>query len=243
MTTYLIKNPEIEAIGPSLWLEKGHTLIVADLHIGYETALNKEGILVPRFQFKETEKMFKQLFSHLRDKKIKTVVVNGDLKHEFGEISSQEWRETLNILDLLGMHCENIILVKGNHDTILGPIATKRNLKIVDYYCFDDICILHGNKIMKNKDIEKAKVIIIGHEHPAISLREGSKVEKYKCFLLGKWKSKKLIVMPSFFPLVEGADIKKEELLSPYLYQNLKKFDIFILGDNVYSFGKLNNIR
>jgi len=61
-------------------------LIISDLHIGLEEALNKQGILIPRFQFKE----IKQRLEPLLLKKIKVIVINGDLKHEFGTISEQE---------------------------------------------------------------------------------------------------------------------------------------------------------
>lgn len=227
----------IEARGKALWLNKSKTLVIADLHIGYEEALNKQGVLVPRMMFDEMKKEIEELLKL----KPKIIVVNGDLKHEFGEISKQEWFETLDILDIL-MKKAKVVLVKGNHDTILGPIAKKKGLKIKDYYIIGNICILHGDKIIENGDVKKSKVIIIGHEHPAVSIREGVKSEVYKCFLVGKWKNKKLIVMPSFFSVFEGSDVKKEKLLSPYLH-DIKNFDVYVLGDKLYWFGKLKNIR
>jgi hypothetical protein len=223
----------IEIVGKALWLKKSRTLIIGDIHIGYEEALNKQGILVPRSQFKETEKEIKEILKLEPE----TIVINGDLKHEFKEISEQEWRETLAILDL--MSSSQVILVKGNHDNILEPIAKKRGLKIVDSYLVDDVGIIHGDRII---DLP-AKTLIIGHEHPAIVLEEEIKSEKYKCFLLGKYKTKKLIVMPSFLPMIEGTDIAQEDLLSPYLQQNLKNFEVFIVGDKTYKFGKLKNIK
>jgi hypothetical protein len=224
----------IGIIGKALWLEKPKTLIIADLHIGYEEALNKQGILIPRTQFKE---IFEELEGLIEETKPETIVINGDLKHEFGDISEQEWNDTLKILDLLLKNAD-VILVKGNHDTILGPIARKRNLKVVDKYETDGICIIHGDKMIETD----AKVLIIGHEHPAISLKEGMKTEKYKCFLLGNWKKQKLIVMPSFFSIFEGTDIRKGKLHSPYL-KDIRNFEVFILGDKVYRFGKLKDIK
>jgi len=222
----------IEIVGKALWLKKSRTLIIGDIHIGYEEALNKQGILVPRSQFKETEKEIKELL----ELKPETIVINGDLKHEFKEISEQEWRETLAILDLL--QASKVVLVKGNHDNILQPIAQKRGLKVVDKYEIDSLCILHGDRIIETN----MKTLIIGHEHAAISLQEGMKIEKYKCFLLGKWKTKDLIVMPSFLPIIEGTDLTKDELLSPYL-TNVSNFEVFVIGDKTYKFGKLKNIK
>ena len=124
--------PNLEIVDLALFFDS--TLVIADIHIGYEEALNKQGVLVPRLQFGEMVKRMESIFNKLKNKKIEKIVVNGDLKHEFGTISEQEWRNTLKFLDLLAKHCDEIILIKGNHDTILGPIAKKRNVKVLDYY-------------------------------------------------------------------------------------------------------------
>lgn len=232
--------PDVFALGLGVWIPSKKVLVIADLHIGYEEALNKEGILVPRQQFELTKDLLEKM---LKEVKPETIVINGDLKHEFGGISDQEWRETLRIFDLLARHSKKVVLVKGNHDTILGPIARKRNLKVVDFFSVGDICITHGHKIWEDKEFLKAKVLIIANEHPAISIREGVKSELYKCFLLGKWKRKRLIVMPSFLLIIEGTDVRRERLLSPYLHQNLDNFEIFVVGDKVYKFGKLKELK
>ena len=219
-----------------LALRYKENLILTDFHIGYEESLNKQGILVPRFQLEETLKRLERIFSKAR---VNRIIINGDLKHEFGEISRQEWRDTLKLLDFLSENCNEIILIKGNHDTILDTIAEKRSIKIVDKFVIGDILIIHGDKLV---DIDKSiKTIIIGHEHPAISLKE-SRVEKYKCFLLGKYKDRVLIVQPSFNPVLEGTDIRKEHLLSPYLQQDLSNFEVFIVGDKMYNFGKARDL-
>ncbi len=83
--------PEIEIKEKALWLAKRKILIIADLHLGYEEALNKEGILVPRQMFKVLKKEIKKLLKL----KPKTIIINGDLKNEFGQISKQEWVESL----------------------------------------------------------------------------------------------------------------------------------------------------
>jgi len=232
--------PGIEIKNNALWLPKRKILIIADLHLGYEDALVKRGVLAPHTMLQEMKKEIQELLKL----KPKIIIINGDLKHEFGEISRQEWHDTLELLDLLSSRSK-VILIKGNHDTILGPIARRKGIEIKDFYAVGDICILHGHKILLDKKIydKKIKTIIIGHEHPAVSLKENSKVEKYKCFLLGKWHGKKLVVMPSFFTIFEGSDITKEKLLSPFLNEKtIRNFRVFVLGDKVYGFGKLKDI-
>ena len=49
--------------------------------------------------------------------------------------------------------------------------------------------------------------------------------------------------MPSFNPLIEGTDILKEQVLSPFL-KNLKNFEVFILSKKeVFEFGKVKNLN
>lgn len=233
--------PGIKLVDLALYFDS--VLVISDVHIGYEEFLNKQGVLVPRTQFEEIIKRVESIFRHLKDRKIDSIIVNGDLKHEFGSISEEEWRNTLRFLDLLAKHCNDIILIKGNHDTILGPIARKRKVKITENIIIGNVLITHGN-IIPNKDLlKKASTIIIGHEHPAISLKDGPKTETYKCFLKGKYKRKDLIVQPSFNTLIEGTDIQSDKVLSPFLQQSLYNFEVFVVEDKIYNFGKLGKLK
>lgn len=229
--------PRIKIIDLALRID--NTLIIADTHIGYEEALNKQGILIPRFQFEEIIKRLKKI---IKNNKFDAIVINGDIKHEFGEISEQEWRHTLRLLDFLSGHAQKIILIKGNHDTILGPIARKRNIKVVNHYKINNIYIFHGDKIPKDAEFKSAKTLVIAHKHPAVSLREGTRTETFKCYLKGKYKNKNLVVMPSFFLVKEGSDILKEGYFEPYL-KDIANFDVFLVEDRVYRFGKVKDLR
>lgn len=215
------------------------SLVIADVHMGYEEALNKEGVLVPRFQYGETVKRLEKIMKNLE---IDEAIINGDLKHEFGTISDTEWRNTLDLIDFLLRYCKKVVLLRGNHDTILGPIARKRNLEVKKYHVVKENYICHGDKIPKDLNFHRCKNIIIGHEHPAVGLREGARKEIYKCFLKGKYKKKNLIVMPSFNLMAEGTDVLREETLSPFLEQDLSEFEVFVVGERVMRFGKIKNI-
>ena len=275
---------DIEIIDLCLYLKKENILILADTHIGYEEALNKQGILIPRFQFKEIIERLEHVFNTLskkissggwgtslkkvkrslylspllkkdiEKKRIKNdetddnkkllnkIIINGDIKHEFGTISEQEWRHTLRLLDFLSRYCDEVILIQGNHDTILGPIAKKRNVKVLENYKIEEILITHGDKIPPKEELKGINTIIIGHEHPAVSIHEGPRTELFKCFLKGKWGNKTLIVQPSFNLVTEGTDVLKEQLLSPFLKQDISNFEPFIVADKIYNFGKLKKL-
>ena len=82
----------IEIIGLALFIKKHKTLIIADIHIGYEEALNKQGILVPRYQFK---KVIAELKSK---KKINILAIMPDRGDRYKDtIYNDEWY--LNLLN------------------------------------------------------------------------------------------------------------------------------------------------
>lgn len=186
-----MKQEKFEFVDKCLYLPEKKILVIADLHVGYEEALNKQGIFIPRTQFKEIMKELKKTFKKLEKKKVEEIVVLGDLKHEFGNISQQEWREVKEFLDFLKKKVRKVVLVKGNHDTILEPIAKRRELIIKDYYIKGEVCFLHGHKLFLCLD-KKIKTIVLGHRHPAVVLSDKYKKERYKCFLVGEWKKRKL---------------------------------------------------
>ncbi len=253
----------IFAHGLGLWLKADKTLVIADLHLGVEEMFNKRGTMLPRFNFREIKKHLEErIFPSVKPE---LIVINGDLKHEFGSISDQEWREVIDVLRLLQAHCKKLfpvtrkkfaknlgcsaakklVLIKGNHDKILGPIAKWEGLKVEEEGIFlekSNAFITHGEKIPNSTGYKKAGTIIIGHEHPAITIREQYKEEQFKAFLVGKYKGKNLIVQPSMNSVSIGTDVRNSELLSPFLQQDLGDFRVFAVADKTYNFGKLGEL-
>lgn len=229
----------IDADDLALHIKKPNIVVLADLHLGYEEALKYQGVLVPRFL---CEELIKRITPILERLKPDTIVINGDFKHEFGAILQQEWRDTLRFIDFLSTHCKEIIIVKGNHDVFLGSIANRRHIKVEKELRIGDILIAHGDEL---PDTVNPKVIIIGHEHPAVTLRQGVRAEKYKCFLVGKWKKSALIVQPSCNIATEGTDVLRGNLLSPFLQGDLSEFEVFVVDEkkrDVLKFGRVNSL-
>ena len=127
-----------------LYITKSKTLVVSDFHMGFEEALTKQGMMIPRQQITLTLDRLKKTLDPLE---INEIVITGDLKHEFGTISTTEWRHVLKLVDFLTEYSKKIFLIKGNHDKIVGPIARKRELKLVDYYTVGDVFICHGDRL------------------------------------------------------------------------------------------------
>ncbi|MEM3113178.1 MAG: metallophosphoesterase [Candidatus Pacearchaeota archaeon] len=241
-----MKQKEFEFIGKTLYLTKKRILVVGDLHLGYEYTFREPGSLIPATQFQETKNDLKKVFSELKrqGKKIKKVVFLGDVKHFFAYMKAEK-NLFLNLLELVGKYVsrKNIIVLKGNHEK-MAEIADK---KLIDYYIEENIAFIHGDKEFKKIFEEGISTIIMGHLHPAITLidRQKIKSEKYKCFMDGKYRGKKVIIVPSFLPTVEGTSVN--EYLSDGLCiipaRNLKNFEVFIIGEkNVLDFGKLNKL-
>jgi len=236
----------VEVIDLALYLVKHKTLVLSDFHMGFEESLQAQGVLVPRTHYKDLVDRLEMIFAELQKKKrkVEKIVITGDLKHEFGKIARQEWRDAMRIIDYLLRKCRKVILLKGNHDVQLGPIAARQGIELQKEYRIGDFLIIHGDYGPTN--LKTVKTIIMGHEHPAISLRHSGRVEKYKCYLVGTYKRKRLIVQPSCNILIEGSDVLREQVLSPLLKSGMSKFNAFVVDDQkkeVLAFGKVKNLK
>lgn len=250
--TKLFSQPRIRFLNNSLLIDD-EILVFGDFHLGVQEHLGG----LPAVQLKEILDNLREIFSYI-DKlkvKIKKIVVLGDFKHMFGEISDSEWRESVRLLDYFieKVGRKNIILIKGNHDRILEPIARKRKIKINNFYVHNDVAFMHGHKEYKEVLKDKSKrinILVLGHLHPTISLTDEYKREKYKCFLLGKWKRKIVYILPSFGDTGPGYDVSKEGHFKyrDSLFINeksLRDFEIIIYNNNEkkeYNFGKLKDL-
>jgi len=186
----------------------------------------------------------------LKKLKAKRILINGDIKHEFGEASRQEWREVIELVEFLRKKTKEIIVVRGNHDNYLLNIASKINLQVFDpFYLEKGYLFTHGHKkISYPKDFH---TLIIGHEEPAIILKEGFDRIKLPALLYGKMKNgKRIICLPAFSYLSSGTEVNvvdKEDLLSPILKEDVDIDELEVIGIDkevgALKFGKLKNIR
>jgi len=241
---------ELKLIDLALFLETSRTLVIADLHLGYEEALNEDGVLVPRNHLQQLKERLKRIFAYLKissKSKLRKIIINGDLRHRFGLISPHEQKEALQLIALLNEMAENLMIITGNHDGDLKIIAdeagSKLKIKIKKSYKENGFLFMHGDELPKSLS-EDVETIIIGHEHPAISLKDKitGRIEIYKCFLQGCFKDKSLLVQPSFNLLVKGNDLTKEKAISPFISEEeLEEFAVYPVSDegNIYDFGKL----
>lgn len=236
---------EYQFIGKSVFLEKEKILVVSDLHLGWENSFREGGIFLDCRLYEKIIEGLREIFSFLKKekKKIKEIVILGDLKHEFSSILNQEWKEVLKLLEFLKKEVGKIVLIRGNHDNYLVSIVKKiKDVKFVDFYVKNENLFVHGDKKISKIRSSKIKRVFLGHLHPSIVLEKESKKEKYKCFLAGKFKGKEVIILPSFFPLVEGVDVKNLGGNLAYNF-NLKNFGVFVpIKEEVLGFGRFKDL-
>jgi len=241
----LFNQPEYEFIGKTVYFPNQKILAVGDLHLGYESMFRESGSLIPTTQKTQTKKDLEYIFETLKKQKkqISKVIFLGDIKHFFSyEKLEKNW--LLEILLLVGKYVkrENIIIIKGNHEKI-AELADKQ---IKDYYIEENIAFIHGDKSFKEMYNKKINIIVMAHLHPAITLEQDAKKEKYKCYLTGEFKKKQFVILPSFLPTTQGTSINKN--LSDYYCiipaKILANFNVYAISEDnkIYNFGKLNNL-
>lgn len=240
---------EFEFINKCVFFPKQKILAVGDLHLGYEYMLKDFGVSFPQKQIEQTISELTDILSDLKKRKIKLnkVIFLGDVKHYFA-FNKGERNLILKLLDEIGKYVkkEDIIIIKGNHE----KMNILNDKDFLDYYIKDDIIFLHGDREFKEISDKKIKLIVMGHLHPAVAISDKQKIrsEKYKCFLVGKNKGKEFIVLPSFFPLIEGTSLNQHihEDMCIIPINSLEKSSVFAIDPQdkkVYNFGILKNIE
>ncbi|MFW5953003.1 MAG: metallophosphoesterase, partial [Candidatus Natronoplasma sp.] len=70
-------------------LKFDNTLVIADLHIGYERELEERGINIPE----QSQKMIDNVLDILIKEDIERLVINGDFKHNIPKATWQEYQD------------------------------------------------------------------------------------------------------------------------------------------------------
>ncbi|MFH1107336.1 MAG: metallophosphoesterase [Candidatus Micrarchaeota archaeon] len=199
-------------------------LAVSDLQLGYEAVLQSRGIQVPVSQYPQVES---SIGAMLDETGARRILFNGDIKHGFSRALQQEWGEVGALLDFIARRRVEPIFVRGNHDNYLSKVLRARHLRSADYHLEKGFLFVHGHRRLEDyPDFGKMKAyktLVIGHVHPAVSIRDEIGVpRKFKCLLKGTYNRKPLLVLPSFSPMAAGYDVTREddgedEFVSPIL--------------------------
>lgn len=213
---------------PFLYLDELSTLIMADLHLGFEEAASRGlmyslrktsgylAMFIPRIQLKKTINMLRKPLEAL---KVKRVIINGDLKHAFDRLLRQEKEEITELVKFLRESgVEEIVVVRGNHDNFVKPILRRLDVEFVNGISTVTrnvrVLFIHGHEDVA---IAEHDVVIIGHEHPSLKCFE---VYRFPCYMKVPLVSGKLlVVMPATGPYHPGVVVTPtpSEYLSPLI--------------------------
>lgn len=183
-----------------LVLEEGPTVVLGDLHLGYERALEQEGVYIPRINTDSIRNALNDILCRYEPKR---VVLLGDVKHDFKRTEFEEKKEVRRIVGLLVEAAETVI-VKGNHDNYIQNIIGDLGILAVDHINIMGFRLEHGHVD------SGVRPVIIGHEHPSVRIpgAMGGGI-KIQCFVHAKKEG--VIVLPPFSPFSSGNELVLDE--------------------------------
>lgn len=153
---------------PLLLVEgRERVLVVSDLHLGLEYELLRGGISIPS----QTGKMLQKLKESLAEIEPDRLLFLGDVKHNVPMTSWQERKEVPAFLKALA-EVVKVDIVPGNHDVSLAdlaPIGTRVHPS--SGLLLDGVGYFHGHT-WPDKALLGAELLVAGHIHPAVKLRD-----------------------------------------------------------------------
>ncbi len=224
--------------GGAALLHEPRTLIVADLHLGAEAALEHDGLSIPRLQTRKAEAYLRRLIDEVGPDRL---VIAGDLKHNFSRNLTQEWEEVdafvRSVSDVV-----DLVVTRGNHDNFLSLILRESGVPFIRELKLGDYTVLHGHA-----DASSRSRIVMGHIHPSITLRDGAGARvKRPCFL--HERAGRILIVPALGIVSPGIDVvgsPSSDRMSPLLPPSgLKGFvPVVFDGHNPLVFPTVGELR
>lgn len=218
-----------------LILDDGPTVVVGDLHLGYESSLESEGMFLPRINVGSVRNALNVILDEYEPER---VVLLGDIKHDFRRSGYKAKEEVRDIIGLVSDAAETIV-IRGNHDNFLQNILSDIGLNALDHYDIMGYRLEHGH------EDSGIRPVIIGHEHPSVRIRgeTGGNV-KLQCYVVAK---EGVIVIPPFSPFASGNDLNRggETPMAPALRGcDASEADIWAVSDmGLIHMGNLEDVR
>lgn len=218
-----------------LILDEGPTAVIGDLHLGYESALEDEGMFIPRIN---TDSVRDSLNRIIDDYEPARMVLLGDIKHDFKRSSYQAKEDVRSIIRLIEEIAE-VVVIKGNHDNFIQNIVTDLGVTAVDHTDIMGFRLEHGHVD------SGVRPVIIGHEHPSVKIPgELSGSIKLQCYVWAKTEG--VLVIPPFSPFASGNDLNPgpDAVMAPALKScDIEKAEIYGVSDlGLIKFGQLETV-
>ncbi len=177
---------------PALILEgEKKSLIVTDIHIGFENTLATNEIFIGK---NSTINETIQELSEIIDKeKPDSVILLGDVKSSIKSISRNEWDEVPMFFKKIREKCD-VILVPGNHDANIQKLVPDNISMISSTGMVDENILLTHGHTMPSENFSHVDKIIMGHIHP-VFFQEDSVINGQRVWL--SMKTEKENIFPN----------------------------------------------
>lgn len=234
---------------------KRRTLVVSDIHLGYEVELIRKGVSVPQ----RTSVLAHDLTDLGKRLNAKSLYVLGDVKHKIATASNYDLFQITQFFEKLREWFEKIEVTLGNHDGGLKKLLPS-NISVFGsrgtiIECNGNmISLFHGHAFPSPESVN-SNYIITGHGHYMIELRDSiglkfsepvwiigeiDRKELFKKFYKRKIRDEafkdniRFIVLPPFNRIVGGISVDKAVEGSGILkYMIAEKTKLF-LDDGTY---------
>lgn len=156
---------------PAALIETGKTktVVIADLHIGWELALSQQGIHVTA-QMPKLLKKLKKIVSQYKPQKL---LILGDVKHTVATAKMGEWKHVPEFFNQLRRtEIEEIQVIRGNHDGNLTPLLPE-NIGILSGTGVIEgkVGLFHGHR-WPSPSLLECETLMMGHVHPVVAFRD-----------------------------------------------------------------------
>ena len=156
---------------PALLFMGSHekTLIIGDLHIGWEASLAEQGLHIPS----QAPKFLERLKTIIRETDSTHLIILGDVKHATTKVELMEWHDVPAFFEALFEIAKEIDVIPGNHDGNLEALVPRGvHIHQISGLAIDnEVGIIHGHAWPK-PEILGCKTIVVGHLHPMIALTD-----------------------------------------------------------------------
>lgn len=155
---------------PALVIEgQNKSLVVTDLHIGFESKLALNNIFVGKnTSINET---ISDLETIIDSVKPNSLILLGDIKSSIKSISKNEWEDVPLFFEKIKNKVETI-LIPGNHDANIGKLVPNEITLISSTgLVSENILLTHGHTL-PSENFSHVDKIIMGHVHPVFFQEE-----------------------------------------------------------------------
>ena len=146
------------------------TLVIADLHIGWEMALRVKGIHLPS----QTPKILQKLKTLISMYKPENLLILGDVKNTVIAAEPGEWHDIPAFFAELQPLVSNISIIRGNHDANLEALLPENiHLLPAKGTIVGNTGLFHGHS-WPSPTLLECGTLVTAHLHPMVVFRDSA---------------------------------------------------------------------